>query len=106
MAHFCSRLEIVLGAFKLKPVLVTHESTCLYTQQSIVCLMVTLIHIMRVVGSNQRCANFARNFYKLRIGAYLIRKSMVLQFNKEIPFAKNFLETARFFQCTFFITAQ
>ena len=52
------------------------------------------MHIVRVVSGNDRRANFLSDLQQLRIRFCLCGQTMVLNLDKKIVLAKNFLESS------------
>ena len=92
LAHFSSRLEIVLFAFELESLGVGNGATRLHTQQCVMGLCVVPMHVMRVIGGQEWRINFAGNLDEVGHGSTLIGDAMILQLDEHVVAPEDFLQ--------------
>ena len=96
----------MLVSLKSETILVAHQCTGLHAQQRVVCHVVTLVDVMRIIGGNNWRTNCSCNLNQFRIRGSLIRNAVVLQFNKQVFFAENILQSRRLSDCSLFVAVQ
>ena len=95
VAHLGRRLEVVLRAVELEPLLVCEQRTGLHAQQGIVGLGVAPMGVVAVVGGEQRSADGVGDLDQLRVGLDLLRQAVILQLDEEVALAEDLLEPRR-----------
>ena len=84
----------MFGSLKLETIWIRHRAACLHTQQCVMSGMIVSMRVVGVVCGKKWSTNFTREFNQKWIGSLLICKSMILQFNKKVVFAKNILQSS------------
>ncbi|CAB4835646.1 unannotated protein [freshwater metagenome] len=92
VAHLRGGLEVVLVAGELEAIGVAHERTRLHAQQRVVGDRVVTMHVMAVVGGEQRRFDAAREVEQHGIGAVLFGDALVLDLDEEVVATKDVLE--------------
>ncbi len=92
VAHFGSGLQVVLVALELEPLRVTEGGAGLDTEQGVVAFVIGAVHIVGVVGGDDRCAEPTGDLDQLRVGVALRRQPVVLHLDEEVVLAEDLLE--------------
>ena len=66
----------------------------LHAQQRVVRLVVFAVHVVAVVGGEQRRADLAGDLDQLRVGVALRRQAVVLELDEEVVLAEDLLQAA------------
>ncbi len=103
--HLVGGLQVVLVALELEPIGIRNRAPGLHTQQRVVTLVILTVRVMRVIGREQRSIDRLGQLNQQRIGAHLIRETVVLQFDEEVVTTEDLLQSSRTVVCTLHVTA-
>ena len=89
LIHFLRTFHIELPALITHTVFIQNGLARLDAKQDIMRVSVFFIDIMTVIGTDERDASFSTHLHQCLIDDLLLAYTMILQFQKEIAFAKN-----------------
>ena len=90
--HLGRGLQVVLLALELEPLRVAERRAGLHAQQRVVRLVVLAVHVVRVVGGDQRGADLAGDLDELRVRVALGLQPVVLQLDEQVVLAEDLLQ--------------
>ncbi len=92
LAHLLRGLQVVPVAVELEALGVAHQRAGLHAQQRVVGDGVVAVHVVAVVGGEQRRLEVLGDVEQLRVGAALLRDAVVLQLDEEVVAAEDVLQ--------------
>ena len=104
--HLGRGFEIVLSAVELEAFLVGQEGSRLHAQQGVMGLGVAAVGVVAVVGGQEWRADGVCDLDELRVGLDLLRQTVILQFDEEVPLAEDLLEAGGPGQGLLLVTGQ
>ena len=91
LCHLLRRFYEILTSLIAHTIFICQFLSCLQTQQDIMRLHVIPIRIMHIIGGCHRDSRLFMQAHQLLIDHLLLWNTMILQFQKEIVFPKDFL---------------
>ena len=92
VTHLCRGLQVVLVAVELEAVRVAHQRAGLHAQERIVGHGVVAVHVVAVVGGEQRRLDPSGDLEQLRVCAVLLGDAVVLDLDEEVVATEDVLE--------------